>query len=113
MKSSVNPFEALFGPDGGTAEIEKKQTYMDNFIKRTKKTKNYREFFDYEIKRLNFAGETTIKKLSKLYDMVDNNKGSIVNWDLHHKINKTAEKTREKLHELLNDDPPKIMKKKD
>jgi archaellum component FlaC len=113
LKSNINPFALMFGREALKADMEEKQKFMDDFVKQTRKYKNYKDFFGNEIKMLNFAGDKTIKKLSKLYDMVDSNKDSIVNWELHHKINKTAEKTKERLNELLSDTPPVIYKKKD
>lgn len=112
LRSNINPFRAMFDPESTDREMAKKQGYLDEFLKRVRKYKNYRDFFENEIKRLNFAGEKTIKKLSNLYAMVENDKNSIVNWDLHQKINDTAGKTREKLQELLSDEPPKIVRKK-
>jgi hypothetical protein len=113
LKSSINPFALMFGKEPFEADMMEKQKFMDDFIKQARKYKNYKDFFGNEIKMLNFAGDKTIKKLSKLYDMVDSDKNSLVNWELHHKINKTAEKTKERLHELLSNTTPEIYKKKD
>lgn len=55
-------------------------------------------------KRLNLAADKMIRKLAKLYDMVEHDeKSSIVNWDLHHKINKTAEKTLKEIKNLARE----------
>jgi hypothetical protein len=113
FQDQVDPFQSLFNPNEAEKQREETQQYVDNFMKKVKKYDNYSDFFGNEIKRLNFVGDKTIKKLSKLYDMVDDDKQSIVNWDLHHKINKTAEKTRERLNELISDKIPRIVKKKD
>ena len=89
IKSDINPFRALFDPASQEVELRKKQEYIDEFQKRTRKFKTYREFFENEIKRLNIAGEKTIRKISKLYAMVENDKNSTINWELHNKINNT------------------------
>jgi hypothetical protein len=114
LKSGINPFAAMFTSMAGieNPEAEQAQKHLDDFVKEIQKFKNYQDFFDYWIKKINFVGETTIKKLSKLYAMVDNDKDSIVNWDLHHKINRTADKTKMRLQELIKDPDTKITKKK-
>lgn len=113
LKSTLNPFQLLFDSDGMEDELRQKQGFMDNFVKQSRKYENYQDFFGNEIKRLNFVGDKTIRRLSNLYDMLDNENNSIVNWDLHQKINKVAEKTKSKLNELLSDEPPSIIKKKE
>lgn len=112
IKSSINPFIDFLPPQIKEVILNQKQKYLDKFVKDARKHKNYRDFFEYEIKKLNFAGDKTIKKLSKLYDMAGDNNNSIVNWDLHHKINKTSEKTMKNLQELLRNKDPKIKKDK-
>jgi len=112
IKQVMNPFKMFINPKGNDIAIQEKQKHLDVFIKKMSKYDNAKDFFGNEIKRLNFVGDQTIKKLSKLYDMVDNDENSIVNWDLHHKINKTAEKSKLKLAELFKNETPKIDKKK-
>ena len=55
---------------------------------------------------LNFEGNKMYKKLYKLYDMVENKKstkkGSIINWDLHNKINSKTEKIIYKFDQFKN-----------
>lgn len=108
LSSSVTPFTFLLPPELSDKIMEEKQNFLDKFVKEARKFKNYRDFYEYEIKKLNFAGNKAIKKLSKLYDMVDSDKNSIVNWDVHHKINKTAEKAMERINELFKDEPVKF-----
>ena len=112
MKKTMNPFLGFMSPEASEQEAEEKQKYFDDFEKRAKKYKKPRDFFENEIKIVNFVGNKTIKKLAKLYDMLDDKDESIVNWDLHQKINKTGEKTKMKLQELLKSPNPKIIKKK-
>jgi len=44
-----------------------------------------------EEKKFKRISEIMMKKLSKLYSMAKDEKSSIKNWDLHHKINRTNE----------------------
>ena len=112
IQRDVKQFNLFINPEGDDIAMVEKQKHVDEFVKKISKYDNAHDFFGNEIKRLNFVGDKTIKKLSKLYDMVDDDKNSIVNWDLHHKINNTAEKTKLKLTELLSNETPKINKNK-
>jgi hypothetical protein len=111
---TFSPLDALFarlsGADNG---MEDRQKMMNDYVKKAQKYKNYRDFFGNEIKIINFAADKMIRKLGKLYDMAPNDtNSSIVNWDLHHKINKTAEKTMQEISRLVREgkitiSPPK------
>jgi hypothetical protein len=100
ITQNVNPLSILFGGD----DFEQANKMMRKYFFHVKKFKNYRDFFGYEEKRLNLAADKMIRKLAKLYDMVEHDeKSSIVNWDLHHKINKTAEKTLKEIKNLARE----------
>lgn len=72
----------------------------DNFnsviSKYDKYSKNPIKFFEYLEKKLNFDGRKMKRKLYKLYDMVENTENkdskSILDWELHNKINSKNEK---------------------
>lgn len=103
--SGINPLSIMFG----TVEANEAQEMVDNYVKRAQKYKNYEDFFVNEEKRFNFVGEKMLRKLGKLYDMIDNDeKSSIGNWDLHHKINKTSEKTLEEIKKLAREGKLKL-----
>lgn len=75
--------------------IEKRAEKKFNQIlsKYSKYEKNPQKYFEYLEKRLNFVGNKMKRKLYKLYDMVkDTTNKSIINWDLHNKINSRNEK---------------------
>jgi hypothetical protein len=81
-----NPIESRFG-----FMDERKPVMMNNFIKEiTKFNDNPNDFFEYEEKRFKFVSSKMMKKLSKLYAMLPEDKESIKNWDLHQKITKRA-----------------------
>lgn len=55
--------------------------------------RNPQKYFEYLEKRLNFVGNKMKRKLYKLYDMVkETTNKSIINWQLHNKINSKNEK---------------------
>jgi hypothetical protein len=108
----IDPFAILFGEKGFTADSiqkmvndkAKSEELLKKYANKVGKIKNYRDFFGNEEKMLNFVADKTIRKLSKLYDMAkDDTSSSIVNWDLHHKINKTAEKTIQEVKKLFRE----------
>ena len=77
------------------AELADKK--LEVFINRFRKYENNMDgFFLMLQKKINLAGITTKKKLYKLYDMAADDKRtstkSIINWDLHQKINSKNEK---------------------
>jgi len=81
-----NPFEARFG-----FLDERKPVMLNNFINEiTKFNDNPNDFFEYEEKKFKFVSSKMMKKLSKLYAMLPEDKKSIKNWDLHQKITKRA-----------------------
>ena len=81
-----NPFEARFG-----FLDERKPVMLNNFINEiTKFNDNPKDFFEYEEKKFKFVSSKMMKKLSKLYAMLPEDKKSIKNWDLHQKITKRA-----------------------
>lgn len=81
-----NPFEASFG-----FLDERKPVMLNNFINEiTKFNDNPKDFFEYEEKKFKFVSSKMMKKLSKLYAMLPEDKKSIKNWDLHQKITKRA-----------------------
>lgn len=72
--------------DNFNSVISKYDKYSENPIK----------FFEYLEKKLNFDGRKMKRKLYKLYDMVENTENkdskSILDWELHNKINSKNEK---------------------
>jgi hypothetical protein len=52
---------------------------------------NEKKFYLFEEKKFKHISGIMMKKLSKLYSMAKDEKSSIKNWDLHHKINRTNE----------------------
>ena len=83
---STDPFEAIFG-----FSDKRKDVIFNDFIKEISKfNDNPNNFFEYEEKRFKFVSSKMMKKLSKLYAMLPEDKKSIKNWDLHQKITKRA-----------------------
>jgi hypothetical protein len=76
---------------------------LKKYTNRALKDKNYRTFFENQEKYLNFTSDKVLRKLAKLYDMAKDDTSSIVNWDLHHKINRTAKKTMNELKKLFRE----------
>lgn len=79
--------------------------------KMDKYEKNPIKYFEYLEKMLNFEGNKMFRKLYKLYDMVENTKNtkntknskdSIINWDLHNKINSKSERIIYKFEHFKN-----------
>lgn len=83
-----DPFEKLFGYSGEKAK--KFQKYLNSLSK----FKTPDQFLQYEQERFKEISLKMIKKISKLYDMAqdDVKKESINDWDLYHKINETEKK---------------------
>lgn len=105
LKQNVNQLDFIFGLESPDEINKMAQTYA----KKVNKYENYQDFFGNEEKRFNFVGNKMIKKLSKLYDMMeDDKKSSIGNWDLHQKINKAGEKTLEEIKKLAREGKLKL-----
>ena len=83
---STHPFEGIFG-----FMDKRKDAMFNDFIKEISKfNDNPNDFFEYEEKRFKFVSSKMMKKLSKLYATLPEDKKSIKNWDLHQKITKRA-----------------------
>ena len=83
---SNNFFEGLMGFQGKKNEVFRK---IVNYVMRFEN--NEKKFYLYEEKKFKHISGIMMKKLSKLYSMEKDEKSSIKNWDLHHKINRTNE----------------------
>jgi len=85
---TTNFFEAFMGLSGDKEELFKK------IIKKASKFENNVEnFYLYEEKNFKTVSREVMKKISKLYSLTNKTeKTSILDWDLHHEINKTYEK---------------------
>ena len=83
-----------------------KANYFKDYINKLEKQKNWRNFFENEIKMFNFVGGKMMRKIHKLYDMAKDDKKlhniidkinskntneSIKNWDLYYEQNKIKE----------------------
>lgn len=104
-KNQFQVITALFG--GRTSEIFDiaNDNFKDILSKMYKYEKNPMKYFENLEKMLNFEGNKMYKKLYKLYDMVQdkkNTKGSIINWDLHNKINSKSERIIYKFEHFKN-----------
>ena len=81
-----NFFEEEMGFQGKKEELFNKIVkYVIRFVDNEKK------FYLFEEKKFKHISGIMMKKLSKLYSMAKDEKSSIKNWDLHHKINRTNE----------------------
>lgn len=89
---TTNQLERVFGFLGDKEELFNKMVNHFN-----KFDKNPLKFYYYEEKNFHRVSKIMMKKLSKLYDLAKINQSSILNWDLHHKINKTGEQIETKL----------------
>jgi hypothetical protein len=88
---TTNFLEAIAGFIGD------KDIFFRKFLKRISRFESFEEFFLYEESKFKFVADKMIKKISKVYSLLDEEKinhiqESIINWDLYHKINKTQEK---------------------
>ena len=81
-----NFFEEFMGFHGEKDELFRK--IANSVIKFENNEKN---FYLYEEKKFKHISGIMMKKLSKLYSMAKDEKSSIKNWGLHHKINRTNE----------------------
>lgn len=74
----------------------------NDILKKVRKYKdNPSDFFKNTIKEMNISSTRTIKKISKLYDIADDDK-SIKDWDLHQAINNRGNKYINKHLEKFN-----------
>lgn len=81
-----NVFESMLGFAGEKDELFRK------IVKSVLKFEdNEKKFYLFEEKKFKHISGIMMKKLSKLYSMAKDEKSSIKNWDLHHKINRTNE----------------------
>lgn len=78
-------FESLFGVQGKKAELFNK---FANEYKRYEN--NPLGYYEYEEKKFKEVSSKMLKKLSKLYSLIDE-KDSINNWEIHSKINKKTQ----------------------
>ena len=54
------------------------------------------DFFKYEEKNMKHISSKMMKKISKLYDLANDDKNSIKDWDLHQKISGKTNETIDK-----------------
>lgn len=101
-----NRIIAMFGDNFKGVIIDIANTNFNDILsKMYKYEKNPIKYFEYLEKMLNFEGNKMYKKLYKLYDMVENTKNSkksIINWDLHNKINSKNERIIYKFDHFKN-----------
>ena len=65
--------------------------FLNSFESEILKFKNNPlRYFEFQEKKFKFVSSKMMKKLSKLYAMLPEDKKSIKNWDLHQKITKRA-----------------------
>lgn len=65
-----------------------KEGFFERMINRIQRFNSYKEFFEYEEKMFKFISTKLMKKLGKLYAMARTDESSILDWDLHQKMNK-------------------------
>jgi hypothetical protein len=82
---TTDMFENFFGFNG------RKEQVFRNYIKKVQKYKNHNDFFRNEEKMFKKITNNLIRKIHKLYSLIKHKQTneSIIDWDLHHKINKT------------------------
>lgn len=73
----TNPFEAILGLQ------KNKRKYFEDFIRKITKLDSGKKFFEYQEKFFKFVANKMIKKISKLYAMLNE---SIVDWEMYHKV---------------------------
>ena len=84
---TTNPIENIMG-----FLMSNKKTFFNKLINYFNRFEsNPINFFLHEEKNFKKISDKMIKKISKLYAIAKENKSSIGNWDLHHKINRTGE----------------------
>lgn len=85
-----DPLFLLVADDEFKTRAKKSMKQFNDILRKYLKYENNpQKYFEYLEKRLNFVGDKMIKKLYKLYDMVEEkNTNSIINWELKNKISK-------------------------
>jgi hypothetical protein len=96
--SKMNPFEIFIARYNNQSEMSKRsekatKEYGEILKKYNNYLKNPEKYFEYLEKMLNFTGNKLKRKLFKLFDMAKEDKkdNSILNWEVHNKINAKSE----------------------
>lgn len=82
----------MFGPMAkllgkGKEPSAEKENVRNNYIKFVMKYQNRElDFFKDECERFNYVSTKLIKRLSKIYSLLSEEKKSIIDWDLHQKL---------------------------
>ena len=101
LNSYVNSFSAATILPNMHRVMETTKNNYERLINNFQKYHNNpQKYFELLIKRIKFTSNKTKKKLYKLYDMAKDSKKSILNWDLHNKINKRGKKNENNLFSL-------------
>ena len=87
--SMLGPLARLFGNGKElSAEKEKVKKKFENFV--TKYQDRELEFFQDECERFNYVATNLLKRISKIYSLIPDEKEqtneSILNWELHQKL---------------------------
>ena len=90
---TTNPLEVILG-----FSTDKKKMVNDFFRQISRFKNNFNGFYEYEEKNFKFVADKMIKKISKLYSLIDdenmkNEQISILDWELNHKLNQTKKVT--------------------
>jgi hypothetical protein len=81
----LGPLAGLFGR--GIEPSEEKENVRNNYINYVIKYQNREiDFFKDECDRFNYVSTKLIKRLSKIYSLLSEEKKSILDWDLHQKL---------------------------
>jgi hypothetical protein len=74
--------------------VGEKDTFFRKFLSKMSRFDSYESFFRYQEKVFKIVADKMIRKIAKLYSILDDEKinESIIGWDLYHKIHKTQEK---------------------
>jgi|688.fasta_scaffold55588_2 hypothetical protein len=88
MFSKMGPFSQLFG---GKAPSESKTKLLNKYRNHVTKYENREmDFFKDECERFNYVATKLIKRISKVYSLIPDEKGqtneSILDWELHQKL---------------------------
>ena len=88
MFSKMGPFSQLFGGKEPTEDKSKVLKKYKNHV--TKYTDREMDFFKDECERFNYVATNLIKRISKVYSLIPDEKEqtneSILDWDLHQKL---------------------------
>lgn len=95
-------------------EFKDNRNAVNDYFEKLKKNKNYKKYFESQIKMLNLAAQSQIKKIDKLFDMAkndetenvkspfnENTNPSIKDWELYHKLKETEQKTKDMIENQL------------